>query len=197
MKSVPILFAVLVSCYLSLHPGLTRAEPKYVGNEGCGCHKSQITSWKRSAHAKAFESLRPGKRKTAKKRANLDPDKDYTKDKECLKCHVTGYQAEGGFQDAASTPKMTGVGCESCHGPGSKYRILHDEKATSFTREEAKADGAWYGSEDPDVCLACHNNDSQMTEKIDKKYKFEWKQALEKRKSYHTKITYDFSKFKY
>lgn len=196
MKSLRPLFVILLSCYFSLHSGQPGAEPKYVGNQGCGCHKSQIKSWTRSAHGKAFESLKPGKRKTAKKRANLDPDKDYTRDKKCLKCHTTGYRENGGFRDMASTPELKGVGCESCHGPGSKYRILHDEKPSSLTREENKADGAWYGSEDPDVCLACHNDDSMMTEKIDPKYKFDWKQALEKRKSYHTKITYDF-KFKY
>ena len=36
---------------------------------------------------------------------------------ECLKCHTTG----GG---KSIITKSEGVGCESCHGPGSKYSIL-------------------------------------------------------------------------
>ena len=54
------------------------------------CHKAQAKSWRSTAHAKAMESLKPGTREEAKVKAGLDPDKDYTKDKDCVGCHVDG-----------------------------------------------------------------------------------------------------------
>jgi hypothetical protein len=167
---------------------MVAAQPHYVGVEGCeSCHKLVVASWQKGAHAKAFDSLKPGKRGGAKKKAGLDPEKDYTTDKKCLGCHSTGYGAKGGFKDVATTPKMAGVSCEACHGAGSEYKVLHDENPR-FTKDQAKALGELYGAEDPLVCESCHvQKDNVFTEAVDKKYKFEWKEALQKRDSYHLK----------
>jgi hypothetical protein len=40
-------------------------------------------------------------------------------DDRCLLCHVTGAQDPDALF-ASSFDKTEGVGCESCHGPGSK-----------------------------------------------------------------------------
>lgn len=169
--------------------GVSFAKPGYVGGSSCGgCHRIAMVSWEMTAHAKAFESLKPGVKKQEKLKGNLDPNKDYTNDKSCLKCHTTGYQEAGGFKDAASTSEMAGVGCESCHGAGSEYKVLHEKKKVTFTREEAKAAGALYSSEDPAICNSCHlGKDSTFTEKIDKKYKFDRRKALDDRKAIHKK----------
>lgn len=183
------LFALILTLSINLaYPVIASASPAYVGNAGCSfCHMISNLSWEMSVHAKAFETLRAGAKKQEKLNAKLDPGKDYTNDKDCLKCHTTGYRETGGFKDISSTPKMAGIGCESCHGPGSEYRGLH-AKNKNFTKAEAKAAGQVYGSLDESVCTSCHlSKDSPFTEKIDKKYKYDHQKALDDRKSYHKK----------
>ena len=80
----------------------------YIGASKCKmCHKVQFASWSETAHAKAFDQLKPEEQSKA----------------ECLKCHATG--------DSADLP---GVQCESCHGPGSGYKsmkIMKDPEASA------------------------------------------------------------------
>lgn len=170
------------------------AGPSYVGNQGCGCHKREVLDWSFSVHGRAFESLKPGVKKFEKKRASLDPDEDYTSNRRCLKCHTTGYQKRGGFVDSTSTPVLTGVGCEMCHGPGSEYKKLHEEKLSSFSPQEAMAAGQIYGSRAQAVCTACHTHeDSPFQESVHEKYKFDWQEALKNRRTYHQKHSSNFS----
>ncbi len=180
---------LLMAFFLMMAAHAVAAKPKYVGVAKCAsCHKANYLAWKTSSHAKAFNSLKPGKRKKAKLRAELDPEKDYTTDKKCVKCHVTGYRKKGGFKDIETTPKMAGVSCESCHGAGSKYAVLHDEKMYGFEKKEATDLGQLYGADDEQVCLQCHaNKDSPFHEKLDKKYSWDWKERLKVRKAYHPK----------
>lgn len=181
--------AILLYCCFVLNIPAANAKHKFVGTEGCNCHKVQITDWYLSEHGRAFETLKPGKKRRKKLKAKLDPEKDYRKERKCQKCHTTGYKKPGGFVDVESSDDMTGVGCESCHGPGSEYRVLHDLKAKTFTRDDAKAAGAIYGSEDPAVCTACHNEKSGHFDKsAGKKYQFDWKEALKDHESYHRRI---------
>lgn len=180
---------VLASAAFLAFPGTSLAEPSHVGKAGCtSCHKMVGISWEMSAHARAFDSLKRGVKSEEKARAKLDPGKDYTKDEKCVGCHVTGYQKEGGFKDEASTPEMAGISCESCHGPGSQYKVLHDEKKAGFTKEEARAAGETYPSQDPTICTSCHlGKDSPFTEAVDKRYKFDVQKALDERKGLHKK----------
>ena len=113
---------------LSLTPVPAAAEPgqsvraTYLGARVCkGCHLVQHLSWQKLAHGKAFELLRPGIREAPKQRAGLDPSKDYSNDARCLRCHTTGYGEPGGFISREETPELLNVGCESCHGAGSRF----------------------------------------------------------------------------
>jgi len=183
------LFIFILSASVNLsYTGTSLAALTYVGAEGCSsCHMTTTLSWEMSVHAKAFELLKPEARKQEKLRAKLDPNKDYTNDKVCLKCHTTGYNKDGGFTDLTTTPSLVGVGCESCHGPGSDYKFVHAMNK-NFTREEAKESGQVFGSLDAEVCNSCHiNKDSPLTPKINKKYKFDYRKSLANRKSYHEK----------
>ncbi len=73
----------------------------YVGTNKCkACHLAEYRSWSATRMAKSFDLLKPGVEKNAKLRAKLDPDRDYTADKNCLPCHTTGYGKTGGFVDA-------------------------------------------------------------------------------------------------
>ena len=79
----------------------------YVGCEKCApCHSTIKDSWQNTRHAKAIESLKKTKQETLPA---------------CVKCHVTGYEKDGGFIDYELTPEMAGVQCEVCHGPGSGH----------------------------------------------------------------------------
>lgn len=166
---------------------ISASPPVYVGYEGCAmCHRDQYADWQRSKHAKAFELLKPGQRVAAKKKAELDPDKDYTTSIKCLKCHSTGYRQIGGFVNIEETPTRAGVGCEMCHGPGSEYRKIHKQKHTGFTHEEVGAAGQVYGSLDTQVCSRCHGHeDMPLKPEMDEKYLFVLEDRLKKTRSYH------------
>ncbi|MCF6281823.1 MAG: cytochrome c family protein [Candidatus Polarisedimenticolaceae bacterium] len=165
------------------------AQPKFIGNVKCAsCHKVEFASWELSAHGKAFNILKPGKRKVAKRLADLDPEKDYTHEKKCMKCHVTGYRKKGGFKSIEATPEMAGVGCESCHGPGGEYKTLHEENLYGFKKNQAEPLGQLYGEDDESVCRACHGHeDAPHNESLDPKYKYDWKASLKKQDTYHAK----------
>ncbi len=92
--------------------------------------------------SKAMDLLWPGSRAVAKRRAGLDPSRDYSHDPACLPCHTTGYR-DGGYADSGRTPELAGVGCESCHGAGET--AAHQAGPVAESR-----------------CTACHNASSPI-----------------------------------
>ena len=120
--------------------------------------------------AKAFELLRPGAGASAKTKAKLDPNKDYTGDATCLACHTTGYGKPGGFVDMATTPDMAGVGCEVCHGPGGTYlQKEHMSLQNKEYKKTALVAVGLVGQITKEQCTACHNAKSPFF----KEFKFE------------------------
>lgn len=152
----------------------------YIGATKCkACHIKQYKSWAKTPMASAFESLKPGVKAEAKKNAGLDPDRDYTHDSGCLECHTTGYGRPGGFKSIEETPKLANVQCESCHGPGGNYReIMKTDK--EFKLADIKSVGFVMPSEDEQGCLTCHGERSPFNEKVDPKYRFGFKERLER-----------------
>ena len=152
---------------------------EYIGVKKCkACHMKQYKSWKETKMADSFENLKPGVNAEAKKKAGLDADKDYTADADCLKCHTTGY-GKGGFTTIEETPDLVGVQCEGCHGAGSEFSKIM-KKNKEFKLDEVKAAGLIIPSEDQAGCMECHGGDSPFNEKVDPKYKFDFKERLEK-----------------
>lgn len=152
---------------------------KYVGAKKCKtCHIKQYNSWEKTNMAESFKNLEKGVMVEEKKKAGLE-DKDYTHDPECLKCHTTGY-GKGGFVSLEETQHLKNVQCESCHGPGSEFMKIMKKKKKTFTLEEVKAAGLIIPSESEKGCLECHGGDSPFNEKVDPKYKFVFKERLEK-----------------
>jgi predicted CXXCH cytochrome family protein len=101
----------------------------YIGGKQCAaCHSAVNDSWQNTRHAKAIESLKKSKQETLPA---------------CVKCHVTGYEKDGGFIDYELTPEMAGVQCEVCHGPGSEHA------ATPMQKNIVKEPGAA-------LCRQCH-----------------------------------------
>jgi hypothetical protein len=136
------------------------AQNKYTGVKMCGaCHRSEKTGavylvWEKSAHAKAYETLKSKEAEEIAKKKGLK--KPAAESPECLKCHVTGGGAatnvEAGFK------KEDGVTCEACHGAASGYKMLHNKPENL---EKAKAAGLIIPSKtDPKPCEKCHNSES-------------------------------------
>ena len=159
---------------------------EYVGAKKCkACHSKQYKAWKKTSMANSFENLKSGIKAEEKKKAGLDPDKDYTTDKNCLRCHTTGYGKPGGFKSLEETPKLINVQCEGCHGPGGEFSAYMKKnqkrwKTEGYTTGELTAIGLIIPSEDEKGCMACHGGDSPFNEKVDPKYKFNFKERLEK-----------------
>jgi hypothetical protein len=119
----------------------------YVGYSGCaGCHDEQVAGWKTTPHAEAFEVL-----KTQGEEKQENPN--------CVKCHVVGYDKDGGFIDMELTPELKDVQCESCHGPGRKH-------SESLSPDDVVVKPG------ETVCRACH------TESQDKSFDYETKSKL-------------------
>lgn len=141
------------------------AKPAYMGSAACSvrCHDPWYQAWKDTPHAKTYELLKPGVRANAKTRARLNPNSDYTKNPDCLRCHSTGYGQKGGFIPGETfisnaTPDMEAVGCEMCHTArgGSQAMAFMKETAGKFKRNQIEAWGLRYDYEN--VCRRCHGH---------------------------------------
>jgi len=173
--------------------------PGYAGVRVCAkCHEGQETSWRVSAHAQALESLKPGVKAQAKLQAKLDPAKDYTREADCVGCHVTGfgektgYRIDGGPDQARS---VLGVTCEACHGAGEAFRRKHAD-AEDLMRKTGEATPrqvlveAGQNFDYEAACARCHLNYSgskwsgakppytPFTPALDARYRFDFARAL-------------------
>jgi hypothetical protein len=107
-------------------PMLLRAEG-YSGNAVCGaCHELEYETWTFSSHAGAYDTL-------VRRGSELDP--------ECIGCHVVGWGRPGGFRNAADSPELEHVGCESCHGRGGPHQSPDFVKEGNYST----------------ACLGCHD----------------------------------------
>lgn len=135
------------------------AQFDYAGVKSCKkCHRKEYKSWKQTAMAEAFDILKSGQRAEMKKKAGLDPNKDYTTDSTCLPCHTTGYGQPGGFVSLAKTPTMAGVSCESCHGAGKSYNKVMKRRGRIYKLEEITSKG--FIDDSTTTCSNCHNDKS-------------------------------------
>jgi hypothetical protein len=83
---------------------------RYLGVGSCqNCHEAQFQVYMKTAHAHAYATL-------AAEFVNRDTN--------CVGCHVTGYNEEGGFGGVrmrGAPVDLTDVQCEACHGPGAEH----------------------------------------------------------------------------
>ena len=150
---------------------LSAGSTRYVGSKKCKiCHNKkkevkQFTIWQGSAHAKAFEMLASDKAKETALKAGVKGNPQEAE--ECLECHVTGYGMDS-TMFAESFAIEDGVQCESCHGPGSKYKST---KIMSKTKYASQRDIQHKLALEADLvipeektCLKCHNKKSPAFE---------------------------------
>ena len=102
---------------------------------------------------------------------------------ECLRCHATGWNLTEEQKAEFLKPAFKiedGVQCETCHGPGEKYRTLTVMK----DRQAAVKAGLILGDEK--LCRTCHNDQSpawkpdRYTTKDGKKVGFDYAGCWEK-----------------
>ena len=199
----PMTHVLAAAAVIVILAGSAAAEPMFEGRKKCAnCHKSQGESWAETAHAKAIDSLKPKTKDKAKLKAKLDPKKDYTKDKDCIGCHVDGFGKEGGYVVQEPDKFLTGVGCESCHGPGSDYRKIHRKAGEAFEKSKEAAPRQSLADAGQDFqfaerCNACHLNYegspwkgakkpyTPFTPKVDKKYALDFEKSVRNSKAIH------------
>lgn len=173
--------------------------PDYTGFRVCTkCHFAQGDAWRNTGHAKAFDSLKPNVKAPAKKKAGLDPAKDYSADPNCLGCHVTGHGEAGGYgpgMSADDAKLVIGVTCESCHGAGGSYRKTHGEavdklKSSGATTDRQLLVEAKQNFDYEQACARCHLNYAgsswagakppytPFTPAVDAKYQFDFNKSV-------------------
>ena len=152
-------FIVFSAFSLLYHPQDVFAAPEIVGAPSCkSCHKAktgdQWKIWIESAHARAFETLASEESiKIAADKGLGDPQSEDA----CLKCHATRvFLGDGAvISERTKYTDSEGVGCESCHDPGSDYKpmkIMNDPEA-------ARAAGL-LSARTAEACGMCHNAES-------------------------------------
>jgi 2',3'-cyclic-nucleotide 2'-phosphodiesterase (5'-nucleotidase family) len=94
------------------------------------CHSEDFGIWQASDHARAFETL-------AKRSRQFNPD--------CLACHTTRFEQDGGFTMELQQPELRNVQCDACHGNSARH--LKDPGSLP----EQKPDRA--------LCVKCHTDD--------------------------------------
>jgi len=182
MKIVIIVFSLILGNLV--HAG----DFEYVGANKCkACHQkdekgAQYSKWESSKHATAFETLLT--EKALEIATKLELKTIPSESPECVGCHTTGYGLSGfDIKDAAFyTPaeddkdgqkaaklmeNLKNVGCEACHGPGSKYKSKKTMEPIYTGTEKPETYGLVIPTEE--TCKQCHNEKSPMF----KEFKFD------------------------
>lgn len=109
---------VLLLCALSF--SLTARDfdhSKVVGAGKCmECHKQAGKSWNNTTHSKIFKKFH--KKKEAKEIAKKLGIKRIKKEGLCLECHYTRNE---------KMKPISGISCESCHGPAKDWVKIHND----------------------------------------------------------------------
>lgn len=152
--------AVLMACTAVLASPALAEEFDYVGAASCKmCHNKEISGkqfdlWAASPHAKAYETLANEQSLAIAKEKGID---DPQKADECLRCHVTAHGVAAERLGRRFSIEE-GVGCESCHGPGSAYVKLPAKK--KYMAGEITAAEIGLVESDEAQCRTCHNEES-------------------------------------
>ncbi len=104
---------------------------KVLGNDATGgncasCHQKEAAAWGKTAHFRSLDKLRDG-RVIADK---LGITRTYRKTGMCIECHST---AKG--NDPTDLATISGVSCESCHGPSADWVKLHNDYGAGKTKD--------------------------------------------------------------
>ncbi len=127
---------------------------RFLGSEVCiRCHTAEGEQWKTTSHSVAWQTL-------------IDAKKDATPD--CIGCHVVGFRKPTGFTNLTSSPHLSNVQCENCHGIGTRHEAF---AAAPHRVAEAVCTQCHQGENDPEwnwekkLPMIAHHNFSGETVK--------------------------------
>ncbi|TSC32473.1 multiheme c-type cytochrome [Corallococcus sp. Z5C101001] len=110
-----------------------KGQSGFVGSAACAdCHPDATAVWEGTKHHHAWATL-----EEVGKQHHLN----------CVGCHVTGWQQPGGVCRLDKVAGREDVGCESCHGPGSRH-------------VDAPSPKTIVGKPGQAVCVTCHNTEN-------------------------------------
>ncbi|TMQ62618.1 MAG: hypothetical protein E6K78_11415 [Candidatus Eisenbacteria bacterium] len=147
------------------HAKVPKAVPgaAYAGIGRCKlCHARQYTSWQKTKHAQALANLKSADPKAVEAMAHalqVELEGPPAEAAQCVKCHVTGFELEGGYPaaDSLRNAALENVTCEACHGPGSKHASAPLAEKKKLIHRGVTAN----------TCMQCH------TRQTSPKFKFE------------------------
>jgi hypothetical protein len=123
----------------------------YIGANKCRmCHMPYFKAWSASKHAHAMGALAGESEAQKAMAAALNTEILGSADRTdaCVTCHVTGFRQAGGYPqpDSLKNVALASVGCEACHGPGSRHVAagMADRRKTIVGHPTAEA------------CTSCH-----------------------------------------
>ncbi len=164
MRKIVLISSLAIFVLLSLASAGMAADHSYVGVKKCKmCHHKaaigdQYKVWSGSKHAQAYKVLASDEAKAIAAKLKLEGDPQ-TLD-QCLSCHVTAHGVAAELV-GKGVKVEDGVGCESCHGPGSDY------KKNSVMKDKEKAIAAGLIIPDEKTCVKCHNDKSPTFKEFD------------------------------
>lgn len=140
MPQIPLMNAMGKEAY---DAAIGSGKYRFVGNNKCRlCHRNFFLGRKHDPHDYAMESLVP----------TGDENNSH-----CLTCHSTGHRIKSGFVDMQSTPRLSNVQCEGCHGPGNVHIELVKDKNKVKRFDQG---GFLAGKDNPTrlkkMCTSCH-----------------------------------------
>ena len=104
------------------------SQSQTLGTSGCGlsqnnCHANENNWWKDDAHKVTVDAFYddPASYEKIAKLAGVEPANMLKGNNQCMTCHGTVVSGK----EAREVEE--GVSCESCHGPGSRYKDPHAE----------------------------------------------------------------------
>lgn len=108
--------------YAGLSIGGVVAQPFNEGYRKCEkCHEAEVDVWKKTKHFKGFQEIHKSD-KAKKILAAAGGPTSMRANPNCVMCHFTETKSS-----ATAKPQVSsGPSCESCHGPSSDWRDVHN-----------------------------------------------------------------------
>ncbi len=104
----------------------------YTGNDVCAaCHPAEAQADRYTRHASAYNTI---------------VTHNETRNPECIRCHVVGFDKPGGYNFEEKPKHLENVGCESCHGRGGPH-LSPDFVPTTNDEQNFES-----------ICKTCHNS---------------------------------------